>query len=288
MKRVIFFIFILFSLSSCRQYSFNFNDLKWYFYRLPSGADIYFKIDAKYFLKFNNLFSLYRLKQLSNYLNKYGINIRQNVKKIYGAVNIAESENSTYIFRGKFSYEKINMKLKRTHTKYSGKDYSFYKSKLSDKFSVGLTNNNDKLMFSNKNKMRVLVPGSREIFHTLNILKRVDFNSHTWALIICTENVKNFFKQWIELETLSLASFYSISIKTDSTNTDIFSVDVRIYVEDSTYTEEIITTLKNYFIKMKSIYSLINESFYNLSTYIKGNFARITFAVNLSSIKVTE
>ncbi len=256
-------------------------------YKLPVDADIYFKIKVSAFTKYKNLHSFYRYKQLINYFKKSGITFNKNVEYIYGAYKLSHPEKSAFLIQGNFNPRKINNALKRSHKKMQGNGYVFYESKTPKKYSVSIKKNT-KIIFADQDRMLTGAPNSRIIFHALNVLKRVNYHENTWILIYCTDSFSEKLKKWPILEILSLASFYSISIKSHSETRNIINVNIRIYIGDNTYTEEIVTTLINYFKKLRKTYTIFKRSFYNFNTYYKGNYAKISFNLDLASLKIKE
>lgn len=258
-----------------------------YLYNLPVNSDFYFKLNTGFFNKYKNLHKFFRFKQINVFFNSLGINFIKDVKYIYGSYCFNDSIKNSFYLKGKFKINKIKKAVANTHIKFNSPYYDFYASKLISNYSLSIKSDIN-ILISKKDSMYKRVPDSRVIFNALNILKRVNYLSQNWILIYSNDNTKAILKKWPILEILSMASFFSVSLNPDKDNNALLKVDLKIYVWESTYTGEILTTLENYINKLSYTYPLIKNSFYNLKTYYKGNFAQITFSLNLNKLKITE
>lgn len=270
-------------LISCKNKPLSFENESRFFFRLPVNADAYFKFDLKRINKVKTLHNLQRVKDVISLFRENGIDFIKESEIIYGAIFFPTPEKNVFILKGNFNPEKMNRQLFSSHRKKTGEETVYYEAIDRKKWDVLLDIKGKEIMFSHGQQMHEEHDKSARIFHTLNVLKRVDFSAQGWLLLGMTQSVKNHLQNSIELELFAAASYYSFSYTIHpETNTLFFNI--QIYVKRKELVNEIVGTVFSYYEKMVNTYAVIKKSFYHFRVYEKGNFARINISVNLNNV----
>ena len=270
-------------LISCKNKPLSFESESRFFFRLPVNADAYFKFDLKRINKVKTLHNLHRVKNIISFFKENGIDFIKETEIIYGALFFSAPEKNVFILKGDFNLEKMSRLLSPTHRKKSSEEAVYYESLDRKKWDLLLDIKGKEIVFSRGQRIHDEYDKSARIFHTLNVLKRVDFSAQGWLLLGMTQSVKNYLQNNIELELFAAASFYSFSYTIHPENNTLF-FNIQIYVKRKELVNEIVGTVFSYYEKMVNTYSVIKKSFYHFRVYQKGNFTRINISVNLDNI----
>jgi len=282
MKKTAILFLILFFIS-CKPITekINFHQESWFLNRLPSNADLYFKLNMEIFKENDYIWKLYRTKEAASFFQKMGISLRFDVKTIYGAVYFFENPvKNVVIMQGIFNKDRISSALKSTHIVFKSHEYVFYKPLTPDNYSLSMDANN-RIIIASSDRMKINYPIRNKIMNSLNILKKTERKSDAWFLINKSEKLQDYFKE-NELLTLSEIDFSSTHYNYFR-NTDTIKFHLKFFIKNKRMNNEVLQVLTNIYEKMK-IHNIIRDKLHKYVAYNSGNFVEIFFEFSLKEV----